>query len=104
MQLLALALFLAQAATPAAVPPAAPPAPPAPTGPVVAFDVAQGRTVFGTITIALDPEKAPISVRNFLKYVRSVSVASESILPLFLMGSFSWTHCRLVVFPHRPGP
>ena len=71
MQLLALALFLAQAATPAAVPPAAPPAPPAPTGPVVAFDVAQGRTVFGTITIALDPEKAPITVRNFLKYVRS---------------------------------
>jgi cyclophilin family peptidyl-prolyl cis-trans isomerase len=71
MQLLALALFLAQAATPAAVPPAPPPAPPAPTGPVVAFEVAQGRTVFGTITIALDPEKAPITVRNFLKYVRS---------------------------------
>ena len=68
MQLLALALFLAQAATPAAVPPAPPPAP---TGPVVAFEVAQGRTVFGTITIALDPEKAPITVRNFLKYVRS---------------------------------
>jgi cyclophilin family peptidyl-prolyl cis-trans isomerase len=37
----------------------------------VAFEVAQGRTVFGTITIALDPDKAPITVRNFLKYVRS---------------------------------
>ena len=75
MHLLALALVLAQATTPAAVPPApqpAPPAPqPAPTGPFVAFDVAQGRTAFGTITIALDPEKAPISVENFLKYVRS---------------------------------
>jgi len=68
MQLLALALVLAQAATPAA-PSAAPP--PAPTGPVVALEVAQGRTVFGTITLALDPEKAPITVRNFLKYVRS---------------------------------
>jgi peptidyl-prolyl cis-trans isomerase A (cyclophilin A) len=64
MQLFAVALVLAQAAAPAAPQPA-------PTGPVVAFDVAQGRTVFGTITIALDPEKAPITVRNFLKYVRS---------------------------------
>jgi cyclophilin family peptidyl-prolyl cis-trans isomerase len=68
MQLLALALVLAQATTPAAAPPAPTPAP---TGPFVAFDVAQGRTAFGTITIALDPEKAPITVRSFLKYVRS---------------------------------
>jgi cyclophilin family peptidyl-prolyl cis-trans isomerase len=71
MQLLALVLVLAQATNPAAAPPAPQPAPPALTGPFVAFDVAQGRTVFGTITIALDPEKAPISVQNFLKYVRS---------------------------------
>jgi peptidyl-prolyl cis-trans isomerase A (cyclophilin A) len=71
MHLVALALVLAQAAAPAA-PPAPEPAPkPAPSGPVVAFEVAQGRTVFGTITIALNPEKAPLSVRNFLKYVRS---------------------------------
>ena len=70
MQLLALAFVLAQAATPVAPPPA-PSAPPAPTGPVVALEVAQGRTAFGTITIELKPEKAPISVRNFLKYVRS---------------------------------
>jgi cyclophilin family peptidyl-prolyl cis-trans isomerase len=70
MQLLALAFVLAQAATPVAPPPA-PTAPPAPTGPVVALEVAQGRTAFGTITIELKPEKAPISVRNFLKYVRS---------------------------------
>lgn len=67
MQLLALAVVLAQAATPVAPPPA----PPAPTGPVVALEVAQGRTAFGTITIELEAEKAPISVRNFLKYVRS---------------------------------
>jgi peptidyl-prolyl cis-trans isomerase A (cyclophilin A) len=72
MQLLALTLVLAQAATPAAPPAAPAPAPaPAPTGPVVALEVAQGRTAFGTITLALDPEKAPITVRNFLEYVRS---------------------------------
>jgi len=71
MQLVALAFVLAQAAAPAA-PQAAEPAPkPAPGGPVVSFEVAQGRTVFGTVTIALNPEKAPISVRNFLRYVRS---------------------------------
>jgi len=74
MHLAALALVLAQATAPAApaAPPVAEPAPkPIPTGPVVAFEVAQGRTVFGTISIALNPEKAPLSVRNFLKYVRS---------------------------------
>jgi peptidyl-prolyl cis-trans isomerase A (cyclophilin A) len=75
MHLLALALVLAQAAAPAAAP-ATPQAPaptpkPAPTGPIVALDVAQGRTALGTITIALDAEKAPLSVRNFLKYVRA---------------------------------
>ena len=71
MHVLALALAVAQAAAPAA-PGAAEPVPnAAPAGPVVALDVAQGRTALGTITIALDAEKAPISVRNFLKYVRS---------------------------------
>ena len=78
MQLIAVALALAQAAhtvdgptAPQAAPPVSQPAPAAPTGPFVAFDVAQGRTAFGTITIALDAEKAPLSVRNFLKYARS---------------------------------
>ncbi len=74
MHVLALALVLAQATAPAAppAPAATEPAPKAaPTGPVVAFEVAQGRTALGTITIALDAEKAPISVRNFLQYVRS---------------------------------
>ena len=73
MHLLALVLVVAQAAAPAPATPQTPePTPkPAPTGPVVAFDVAQGRTALGTIKIALDAAKAPISVRNFLKYVRS---------------------------------
>ena len=51
------------------------------------------------------PRMVPSSMgRKSKKSVRSVSVASESILPLFLMGSFSWIHCRLVVFPQSPGP
>jgi hypothetical protein len=51
------------------------------------------------------PRIVPISIgRKSKKRVRSVSVASESILPLFLMGSFSWIHCRFVVFPQSPGP
>jgi peptidyl-prolyl cis-trans isomerase A (cyclophilin A) len=37
----------------------------------VALDVAQGRTSLGTITIGLHQEKAPISVRNFLAYLRA---------------------------------
>ena len=60
------ALVLAQAQAPAAAPPK-----PVPKGPFVALDVAQGRSALGTITIALDPEKAPITVKNFLGYVRS---------------------------------
>jgi peptidyl-prolyl cis-trans isomerase A (cyclophilin A) len=66
MHVALLALVLVQA------PPAGAPAPkPVPTGPFVALDVAQGRNPLGTITIALNPEKAPITVKNFLEYVRS---------------------------------
>jgi peptidyl-prolyl cis-trans isomerase A (cyclophilin A) len=60
-----LALLLSQA------PPAAAPAKPAPTGPFVALEVVQGRNALGTIVIGLHAEKAPISVKNFLGYVRS---------------------------------
>jgi peptidyl-prolyl cis-trans isomerase A (cyclophilin A) len=70
MHLLALVLVLAQAAPPAS-PAAGPPPKPVPTGPFVALDVAQGRTSLGTITIALHQEKAPISVENFLAYLRA---------------------------------
>ena len=66
MQTFALVLVLAQA--PAAAPPAAPASP---SGPVVALEVFSGQAKLGTILIALDREKAPISVDNFLKYVRA---------------------------------
>jgi peptidyl-prolyl cis-trans isomerase A (cyclophilin A) len=67
MHIVALALVLAQAAPP----PAAGAPQPVATGPVVALDVIQGRTALGTIEIALDPQQAPITVKNFLSYVRS---------------------------------
>jgi cyclophilin family peptidyl-prolyl cis-trans isomerase len=94
MQLLALALALAQAAVPANPPAAAPTPTPAPTGPFVALDVAQGRTVLGTITIALDAEKAPISVRNFLGYVRAGhydGTAFHRVMPGFMIQGGGYT-------------
>jgi cyclophilin family peptidyl-prolyl cis-trans isomerase len=70
MLTLALALVLAQAAP--FDPPAAQAAPrPAPAGPVVALEVVQGRTPLGTLRIALEPAKAPVTVENFLQYVRA---------------------------------
>src|SRR5512134_227919 len=71
MPILAFVLALAQAAAQAPAP-AAPATPkPAPSGPFVALDVTQGRQALGTIVIALDRGKAPISVDNFLQYVRA---------------------------------
>lgn len=67
--MLSVALFVvAQAAAPAASPaPAAAPAPvTAPARPVVVLETSSGR-----IRVALNKEKAPISVENFLKYVRA---------------------------------
>jgi len=59
------ALFLALALQAGAA--AASPAPaPAATGPVVVLDTSMGK-----IRIALDEQKAPISVKNFLSYVRT---------------------------------
>jgi cyclophilin family peptidyl-prolyl cis-trans isomerase len=45
-------------------------APAAPAGPFVALDVVEGGQRLGTITIELLPDKAPLSVANFLQYVR----------------------------------
>ena len=57
-----LVLLLAQSA----VPPAPGPAPAAPARPVVVLE-----TSLGPIKVALDRDKAPLSVDNFLQYVRS---------------------------------
>jgi len=63
-----IALILALSQTPAAPAPAAGPEPP--SGPYVALDIRQGQQQLGTITIRLRPDKAPISVANFLEYLR----------------------------------
>ena len=55
--------LLLQAPAPAAVP--APEVKPAPTGPVVVFE-----TSLGVIKVALNPDKAPKTVANFLAYVK----------------------------------
>ena len=57
-----------------------PPAPtpkPAPSGPFVVLELTQDRATLGTITIALDAEKAPLSVENFLKYVRAATTTGR---------------------------
>jgi len=79
MSILVVLLTLAQAASQAKAPaqaPAAAPAvaatpKPAPRGPFVSLDVNQGRQALGSIVIALNREKAPISVENFLQYVKA---------------------------------
>ncbi len=71
MPLAALVLALLQAAAPPAAPQPTPTPRPAPAGPYVALEVSQGRTSLGTIVIGLYKDKSPISVDNFLKYVRA---------------------------------
>ena len=103
MSLLALALVLAQAA-PLAPPAAEAPPKPVPAGPVVALDVAQGRTALGTITIALNPEKAPISVRNFLAYLRAGhydGTIFHRVIPGFMVQGGGFT-IELEEKPTRP--
>jgi cyclophilin family peptidyl-prolyl cis-trans isomerase len=56
-------LILAQAA---ASPAAEPSASPAPSGPIVTLE-----TSLGSIRIQLDKQKAPLTVDNFLKYIRA---------------------------------
>src|SRR5512142_1978227 len=71
MQSAAILLSLVQAVT--TTPPASQPsaAPPAPAGPVVVLDVVQAGRPLGAIKLALDAAKAPLTVENFLKYVRA---------------------------------
>jgi len=81
--LLALAL---QSPAPVA---AAPSPAPAPTGPVVVLETSEG-----TIRIAMNPEKAPISVKNFLGYVRSGfydGTIFHRVIPTFMIQGGGFT-------------
>ncbi len=108
--MLAIALVLAQAAQPAAPAgqapaPAATPRPrPVPTGPFVELEVTQGRVALGRIVIALNPEKAPLSVDNFLQYVRAGhydGTVFHRVMPNFMIQGGGYTP-ELVEKPTRP--
>jgi cyclophilin family peptidyl-prolyl cis-trans isomerase len=64
--MLSLLLALAQATTPAPEPAAQATPKPAPAGPVVVID-----TNLGRIRVGLHQDKAPITVKNFIQYVRA---------------------------------
>ncbi len=108
--MLAIALVLAQAAQtpPAAVQPPAPaptPTPkPVPTGPFVELEVTQGRAALGRIVIALDAVKAPVSVENFLQYVRAGhydGTVFHRVMPNFMIQGGGY-NAELVEKPTRP--
>lgn len=63
---LALSLLAAQAAPPTTMASPAPAPKPSPTGPVVVLE-----TSLGTVEIGLYKDKAPVTVDNFLQYVRA---------------------------------
>ena len=108
--MLAIALVLAQAVQtpPAAVQAPAPlptPTPkPVPTGPFVELEVTQGRATLGRIVIALDAVKAPVSVDNFLQYVRAGhydGTVFHRVMPNFMIQGGGYT-AELVEKPTRP--
>ena len=104
MSMLALLLTLAQAApqAPAPVPAATPK--PAPTGPFVSLEVTQGRLALGTIVIALNKVKAPISVDNFLQYVKAGhydGTVFHRVMPGFMVQGGGFTP-ELEERPTRP--
>jgi len=103
MPLVALLLALAQAAQPAPAQPTPTPKPP-PSGPFVELELTQGRATLGTIVIALNKEKAPISVDNFLQYVRAGhydGTVFHRVLPDFMIQGGGYT-TELVEKPTRP--
>jgi cyclophilin family peptidyl-prolyl cis-trans isomerase len=104
MPLVALLVALFQAAAPApAQPPAATPKP-APSGPFVELELTQGRATLGTIVIALNKEKAPLSVENFLQYVRAGhydGTVFHRVMPDFMIQGGGYT-TELVEKPTRP--
>ena len=99
---LLLALFQAAAPAPAPQPPASTPKP-APSGPFVELELTQGRATLGTIVIALNKEKAPRSVENFLQYVRAGhydGTVFHRVMPDFMIQGGGYT-TELVEKPTR---
>lgn len=98
MTVLATALLVLAQAAPAAPPTAATPSP-APAGPVVVIE-----TSHGDITVALNPAKAPLTVDNFLAYVKSGFYAGtifHRVIPNFMIQG-GGMDAKLVEKPTRP--
>jgi cyclophilin family peptidyl-prolyl cis-trans isomerase len=102
MPFLALILALAQAPAPAPTAPEVPKAPP--EGPVVALEVRQGANKLGTIKMVLRPDKAPLSVANFLEYLRAghyEGTIFHRVMPDFMIQGGGFTP-EMVEKPTRP--
>jgi peptidyl-prolyl cis-trans isomerase A (cyclophilin A) len=93
---LMLALLVAQASP---APPPAPSARPAPLGPVVVLD-----TSLGTIKIGLHQDKSPVTVANFLQYVRSKhydGTIFHRVIPSFMIQGGGYDE-KMTEKPTRP--
>ncbi len=104
MPLLALVIALAQAAPQPQAPASVATPRPVASRPFVALDVTQGRSSLGTIVIALNPEKAPVSVDNFLQYVRAGhydGTVFHRVMPDFMIQGGGFTP-ELLERPTRP--
>ncbi len=95
----------AQAATPPAAAASPAPAPrPSRSGPFVALEVSQGRAALGRIVIALDAARAPVTVDNFLKYVRAGhydGTVFHRVMPNFMIQGGGYS-AELAEKPTRP--
>jgi peptidyl-prolyl cis-trans isomerase A (cyclophilin A) len=95
----ALLVVLALAQAPAAPAPAASQAPP-PTGPVVVLD-----TSLGPIKVVLNKDKAPITVDNFLKYVRARfydGLVFHRVIPGFMIQGGGYDAALVERTPREP--
>jgi peptidyl-prolyl cis-trans isomerase A (cyclophilin A) len=104
MPILSFVLALTQAAVQAPATAPAPTPKPAPAGPFVSLEVSQGRQALGTIVIALNREKAPVSVDNFLQYVKAGhydGTVFHRVMPAFMIQGGGYTP-ELVERPTRP--
>jgi len=98
MLLAGILAVLAQAT--AAPAPPAPPAAPGPPGPVVVITTNVGR-----IVVALDKQKAPIAVKNFILYVRGGHydhTLFHRVVPRFMIQGGGYDEADMSEHPVRP--